>query len=360
MKLGIFTTGFEVKHTWNGISNNAYLTAKYMIEHHNFDVYVFAPLFNGMKPIEKYKNLIIERFPIKKIGNTGYFSIDIFKKANRIDFDLIHSFHYGYFPASVGIRTAKKKHIPHIITPTFHKTQISPIKSFLFSFYNKTEGKKILLESSMVLPYNENEKKNLKRISNFKYEIIPSPIENNVFYPANKTNKTPVITYAAPMLPWKGAKIAFDICKEIETEVDNIKFKFIGGGPLEIDIKKNAGSNFVFMKNLSVKRLAEEIRSSDIVILPTEYESFGRILAESMMSGTPVVTTNVSAVPETVGDGGIIVNYGDWKLMKEEIINLLYNKSRMYELRTNAIKQAHKFRQDVIGKKIYKTYMKVL
>ncbi len=44
------------------------------------------------------------------------------------------------------------------------------------------------------------------------------------------------------------------------------------------------------------------------IVSPTYQENFGLTLAESMACGTPVIASNVFAVPETVGNGGILID----------------------------------------------------
>ena len=52
-------------------------------------------------------------------------------------------------------------------------------------------------------------------------------------------------------------------------------------------------------------------RASDLFVYPSLYEGFGLPLLEAMACGTPVVTSNVSSLPEVVGDAGITVDPTD-------------------------------------------------
>lgn len=355
MKIGLFTTQFEMKHVMNGISNNAYLLAKHMSDQ-GHDVHVYAPRFKGMTAGEEKDRIKLERFNITQVADISYFSLNAAKNAMKEDFDIVHSFHYGYFPASLGLRVAKKKKIPHLLTPTFHDVQITKLKSLLFSFYNRTEGAN-LLKNSTVLTYNEDEKRKLAKFAKFDGRVVPSPIQDDIFYPASKKSRTKTVIYIGAFLPWKGAKIAFDICRQIRGDV---KFKFIGSGPLERELKAKAGKNFTFLKNLSVEQLAREIRNSDILLYPTAYESFGRVAAEAMMSGVPVITTKVGAMPETTGNGGILVDYGDWTRMREELEGLLENDVKRARLSKLAMTQSKKFTASRVCDRIESIYKELL
>ncbi len=49
----------------------------------------------------------------------------------------------------------------------------------------------------------------------------------------------------------------------------------------------------------------------DVVLVPSLAESFGRVAAESMMNGLPVVASDLPALREVLGDAGLLVTAGD-------------------------------------------------
>ncbi|MDX2128575.1 MAG: glycosyltransferase family 1 protein [Chloroherpetonaceae bacterium] len=55
---------------------------------------------------------------------------------------------------------------------------------------------------------------------------------------------------------------------------------------------------------------------------PSLYEGFGMTLLEAMASGTAVITSNTSSMPEVVGDAGIVVNPEETKEVKDAIEKL--------------------------------------
>jgi glycosyltransferase involved in cell wall biosynthesis len=56
-----------------------------------------------------------------------------------------------------------------------------------------------------------------------------------------------------------------------------------------------------FLKSLDVLVLPS------VTILPSHREQFGRVLVEAMAAGVPVVGSSSGAIPEVIGDGGLIV-----------------------------------------------------
>lgn len=59
---------------------------------------------------------------------------------------------------------------------------------------------------------------------------------------------------------------------------------------------------------LSRSRLTALYAGAELFVFPSLYEGFGLPVLEAMACGTPVVASNMSAVPECVGDAGILVD----------------------------------------------------
>ncbi len=206
-----------------------------------------------------------------------------------------------------------------------------------------------------MFPFNENEKKQLSRYSKGNYNIVPCPVNDEIFYPRKSKFPRKTITYIGTLLPWKGPQIALEIFKQIADERKDLDFLIIGTGPMEDHLRKNSGRVKV-LTNLSTEQVADKLSRSDIVVCPTKYESFGSAIAESMMCGTPVISTRVGAVPETVGLGGVLVDYGSWDTMKKEIIDLVDDDARKKKISQNAIKHAANYKYEKVSSKIYNTY----
>jgi glycosyltransferase involved in cell wall biosynthesis len=65
---------------------------------------------------------------------------------------------------------------------------------------------------------------------------------------------------------------------------------------------------------------------ADALVFPSLYEGFGLPVLEAMACGTPVVTSNVSALPEVVGEAGIMVNPYDHEEIASGVYRLLSDK----------------------------------
>lgn len=109
-----------------------------------------------------------------------------------------------------------------------------------------------------------------------------------------------------------------------------IPFVVIGEGGLYKrhvleEIKKlNLSNQFLFAGNVDNRSLIEYYDSALCLVLPSVYEGFGIPVIESLFRKRPVITSNVSSLPEACGPGGLLVD-------PENIDELAQAMSKMFE-----------------------------
>ena len=72
--------------------------------------------------------------------------------------------------------------------------------------------------------------------------------------------------------------------------------------------KLNIGDAVKFLGHLGPKQLSRRYREADLFVFPSTMETFGNPLLEAMVMGLPIVSSNTAAMPEVVGDAGILFN----------------------------------------------------
>jgi len=78
--------------------------------------------------------------------------------------------------------------------------------------------------------------------------------------------------------------------------------------------------------------LARIYRAADVFVFPSRTDTFGLVLLEAMACGVPVASTTGGALPEVVGDAGVLVPPGDAVALASAIAELLEDPARREEL----------------------------
>lgn len=94
----------------------------------------------------------------------------------------------------------------------------------------------------------------------------------------------------------------------------------------------------------------------DTFVYPSFYEGFGLPPLEAMSCGTPVIASNLTSIPEVVGDGGILINPYDISEISFAIGNLLSNEKLRDELSYKALKRASEFSWQNTAQSTLKVY----
>ncbi|MBU0647636.1 glycosyltransferase family 4 protein [Patescibacteria group bacterium] len=85
------------------------------------------------------------------------------------------------------------------------------------------------------------------------------------------------------------------------------------------------------------------IKGAKCLCYPSLYEGFGLPVLEGMMMGVPVVTSNISSLPEVAGEAAVLVNPKDIDSIKEGIWKVLSDKKFAQDLVSKGNEQVKKF-----------------
>ena len=97
-----------------------------------------------------------------------------------------------------------------------------------------------------------------------------------------------------------------------------------------------------------------------IFVYPSVYEGFGLPPLEAMACGTPTITTDISSMPENIGDAGILVPPGDEAALTEAMRSLLDNPDLQEHLSRTGTQRAGRFTWEANAQAAIKVYKQVL
>lgn len=101
---------------------------------------------------------------------------------------------------------------------------------------------------------------------------------------------------------------------------------------------------------------------SDLMLLPSQTESFGLAALEAMVAATPVISSNTGGLPEVNmhGETGYLTDVGDVDAMASYAISLLSNKEKLTQFKQQAYAYACRFDEHQIVPLYEEMYKKAL
>lgn len=100
--------------------------------------------------------------------------------------------------------------------------------------------------------------------------------------------------------------------------------------------------------------------AADILIAPSTYEGFGLTVLEAMACGTPVITSNVSSLPEVAGDAAILTDPMDVQAIVDAITRLQQDDSYQQKLVKKGLVRASLFTWEKTAEKVAFVYENIL
>lgn len=111
---------------------------------------------------------------------------------------------------------------------------------------------------------------------------------------------------------------------------------------------------------LSDEELAILYSCADALIYTTLYEGFGLPIIEAMACGTPVLTSNVSSMPEIAGGAAVLTDPNDVDKIRRSLEDLLLDKQKQKDLILKGFKRAKDFSWEKTADKTLQVYKQLI
>lgn len=112
---------------------------------------------------------------------------------------------------------------------------------------------------------------------------------------------------------------------------------------LEAPKKFNIQNKVKFLENVSDEDLPLFYKNALCFVLPSLYEGFGLPVLEAMRNGCPVITSNISSLPEAGGDAALYVNPLDAEDIQKKLELMINNEELRKKLIKKGYEQVKKF-----------------
>ena len=286
------------------------------------------------------------------------------------DVEFLHCPHYNIPVIYEGEMIVTVHDLIHLIFPQFLKHRAA-------YFYAKSLFKLMAIRSKKIIAVSENTKADIVNylgVKEDKVVVIYNGVSEIFKKDASKEEceklRHKLNLHAKYILNISNMKAH----KNIETLIEaysklrkkGIEQKLLLAGGKKERVKElqvyaeqfNVAEDIIFIQNIDFEDLPVLYRICDVFVFPSLYEGFGLPLVEAMASGVPVVTSNVSSMPEVVGNAGITIEPSNADSLAEAIEKVISDNKLRENMIKTGIKQVEKFNWRNTAKKTLEVYEK--
>jgi len=96
------------------------------------------------------------------------------------------------------------------------------------------------------------------------------------------------------------------------------------------------------------------LKKADLFVLPSFYEGFGIPILEAQAAGCPVITSNVSSMPEVAGDGAVLIDPKNIEQIAQGIYQVISDENFKKELIQKGYKNVKRFSWQKCARRTFK------
>jgi glycosyltransferase involved in cell wall biosynthesis len=319
------------------------------------------------KPPLEWK-LISDRSPaVRLIWEQTFFS----RLIREADIDVLHSLHYTR-PFRLSCSSVVTFHdMTFFLYPELHTST----KRIFFPQAIKSSAKR----ADFVITVSESTRQDAIRLLNLSPDRVITvqhgvdrafrPI-NDIEFGKRVTNKYRLpgkfILYVGLIEPRKNLPLLINAYKKlVDDGTDHNlvlvgRFGWIFDEVLQQIEKLNLTDKVILTGYVEQVDLPMVYNLCDLFVYPTLYEGFGLPALEAMACGIPVITTDVSSLPEIVGEAGLLVSPNDVEALFEGINKVLYDEGLRLNMARRGTKQAAKFSWERAARSTLEVYRKAI
>lgn len=370
-----------------GISRVVHDLAQKLGEDGN-EVHVVTCWAQNTKEFEKDKNVFVHRVHTYDINANfvewvHHLNFAMTEYCIRLindigNFDIIHAHDWI---VAFAARTLKYSYRTPLVS-TIHATEFgrnSGLHNELQRYISSVEWW-LTYESWRVIcnsRYMKGEINYIFQLPNDKLQVIPNGVDINKFDGIERdyefrrnyaSDNEKIVMFVGRLVQEKGVSILIDAVPKILHYYNDVKFVIAGKGP-QLDYLKDKANQMgiahkiYFTGYVADDKLLKLYKCADVAVFPSTYEPFGIVALEGMVSGIPVVVSDVGGLGEIINHGhdGMKAYVGNANSLGDSILSLLYDSQLAQKCVQNAFKKIKTvYNWDVISKQVVKLYKEVI
>ncbi len=333
---------------------------------HDVDVvtmgYGRLPFFEQFGKLRVFRVPALRRSPVRAIAiEMASYLVSGFVQCLRLTarhrYDVIHA-HFLMPTAPLATLIGKLRNIPVVVT--IHGSDIPGYNPDRFQRGHKLLApvwRRLVRSADAIVSPSHYLRDLLQQQCPADVDIVPYGFTPP---PTRDVARQKRILFASRLFPRKGAQHVLEALAGID--LDGWEVWIAGDGPILDDLQAQARALGVaaqfpgFVKGAALQEL---YASSAIFVLPSLRDNFPVVLLEAMSAGCAVITSNISGMPEVVGDTGLLVTPGDVEQIRAALVRLMNDAALRQELGRRSIARIAELHWDNILARYMAVYERV-
>ncbi len=203
-------------------------------------------------------------------------------------------------------------------------------------------------KANHILVHTHMQKREMEAMDMFKgldIRVFPLGVDCNVFTPKATQNASPELLYVGRLVEWKRVHLAIEALHGlIKNGFPDAKLKIIGPTSSEEYLnslkrlieKYNISKNVFFLGHKEHDELPKYFQEADLFLLPSDKETFGMVMIESMACGTPVAGMDCPGGPADVITNGVDGILSCPEEYAEAVLQFFKNQEAVRRMKINA------------------------
>jgi glycosyltransferase involved in cell wall biosynthesis len=170
------------------------------------------------------------------------------------------------------------------------------------------------------------------------------------------------------MLPGKGLNVLAAALAKMSAEA--WRLLVVGDGPEREGFERRLSESGLrdraeFTGAINFALVPEYFHQIDLLVIPTETtkrirEQFGRVIVEAMASGVPVIGSTCGAIPEVIGDAGLVFPEGDADALACVLRRSLSDEALRERMSLAGLARVEQYSWERVAENTYELYQQVL
>ena len=250
----------------------------------------------------------------------------LFLRQNTHRFDLVHdnqSLSYGVWAIGKKLPAVATIHHPITVDRRIAVRSVAPVWKKLkqLRWYSFLHMQKCVSQSLLkIITVSKCARDDISRefaVPPQRFRVVPNGIDTRRFHPLPEIQreKNRIMATNSADMPLKGLSFLLQAIASLSRSRP-VRLVVVGkpkpNGDVESLVRQlGIGGRVTFTGRIDTAELVQQYARAAAAVVPSVYEGFGLPAGEAMACGVPVISTTGAALPEVVGDAGLLVPPSD-------------------------------------------------